>query len=142
MRQLLDIVSPSNSPLTNPRVLERTIRDGGMNFMRGARNAWEDWQRIVSQDKPVGAEAFQVGRDVATTPGKVVFRNQLIELIQYAPATPLFASRAGSDRAGVDHEVLHSRSVAGQFAGPLSGRAGPYGLRDLLEEPDRRTSAI
>lgn len=89
MRQLLDIVSPSNFPLTNPRVLEQTIRDGGMNFMRGARNAWEDWQRIVSRDKPVGAESFQVGRDVATTPGKVVFRNQLIELIQYAPATPL-----------------------------------------------------
>jgi polyhydroxyalkanoate synthase len=86
-RQILDVASPSNFPLTNPVVLAQTVRQGGMNFAKGALNFWEDWQRIVSGKQPVGAEAFQVGRDVAVTPGKVVLRNRLIELIQYAPMT-------------------------------------------------------
>jgi len=58
-----------------------------MNFARGAANFREDWQRAVNGRKPVGTEAFRAGRDVAITPGKVVFRNPLIELIQYAPQT-------------------------------------------------------
>ncbi|MGE0333972.1 MAG: PHA/PHB synthase family protein [Gammaproteobacteria bacterium] len=86
-RQLLDVVSPANFPLTNPEVLDATRKQGGMNFVQGAANFWEDWRRLVTSAPPVGAEAFQVGRDVAITPGKVVFRNRLIELIQYAPAT-------------------------------------------------------
>jgi len=85
-RQLLDMLSPMNFPLTNPEILEETIRQGGMNFVIGARNLWEDWRRAVNGAPPAGAEAFQVGRNVAVTPGKVVLRNRLIELIQYAPA--------------------------------------------------------
>ncbi len=87
-RQFLDVFSPSNSLLTNPEVLERTRRDGGMNFVRGFTNWLEDWERAVGGRPPVGAEAFEVGRNVAVTPGQVVYRNRLIELIQYAPATP------------------------------------------------------
>ena len=86
-RQMLDVVSPANFLLTNPDVLETTFRHGGMNLVVGASNLWEDQRRVVEGKKPVGAEAFQVGRDVAITPGKVVARNRLIELIQYAPAT-------------------------------------------------------
>jgi polyhydroxyalkanoate synthase len=86
-RQVLDTVSPKNFPLTNPEVIARTQKQSGMNFVRGARNFWEDWQRLAAGGKPTGAEAFEVGRNVAITPGKVVFRNRLIELIQYAPAT-------------------------------------------------------
>jgi polyhydroxyalkanoate synthase len=86
-RQALDAVSPTNFPATNPEVIEQTLREGGMNFVRGALNFWEDWHRLATGQKPVGAEAFQLGRNVAVTPGKVVFRNRLMELIQYAPAT-------------------------------------------------------
>ncbi len=86
-RQLLDMVSPSNFLATNPELIEITLRQGGMNLVRGAQNFWEDWERAVSGKKPAGAETYQVGRDVAVTPGKVVYRNRLIELIQYAPAT-------------------------------------------------------
>jgi polyhydroxyalkanoate synthase len=86
-RQLLDVFSPVNFPLTNPDVLAATFNEGGLNFVRGAANFWEDWRRVVNGEKPVGAEAFQVGRNIAVTPGKVVLRNRLIELIQYAPAT-------------------------------------------------------
>ena len=86
-RQMLDMVSPSNFLATNPEVLRQTVSKGGMNLVRGLRNMAEDWERAVSGKKPVGTENFVVGRDVAATPGKVVYRNRLIELIQYAPAT-------------------------------------------------------
>jgi len=86
-RQLLDMVSPSNFLPTNPAVLRHTISKGGANLMAGLQNLVEDWERAISGKKPVGTEKFVVGRDVAATPGKVVYRNRLIELIQYAPAT-------------------------------------------------------
>ncbi len=86
-RQMLDMVSPSNFLATNPEVLQHTLSQGGANLLQGWRNFVEDWQRAVAGKKPVGAENFVVGRDVAVTPGKVVYRNRLIELIQYAPAT-------------------------------------------------------
>jgi polyhydroxyalkanoate synthase subunit PhaC len=87
-RQILDMMSPSNFLLTNPEVTQRTIVEGGMNLLRGAQNALQDWQRAASGQMPAGAEALKVGRDVAVTPGKVIYRNRLIELIQYDPATP------------------------------------------------------
>ncbi|MFO1324009.1 MAG: alpha/beta fold hydrolase [Burkholderiales bacterium] len=86
-RQFLDMISPSNFILTNPLVLDRTVREGGRNLVRGAGHFVEDLDRALGGKRPVGAEAFVVGRDLATTPGKVVFRNRLIELIQYAPST-------------------------------------------------------
>jgi poly[(R)-3-hydroxyalkanoate] polymerase subunit PhaC len=86
-RQALDVFSPSNCLATNPELLARTVKEGGQNLVRGAVNLVEDWERAVAARPPVGSEAIQVGRDVAVTPGKVVFRNRLIELIQYAPAT-------------------------------------------------------
>ena len=86
-RQLLDIFSPSNFPFTNPEVLRRTIETGGANLYQGWTNWIEDVQRMQSGQRPAGAESFQVGKNVAVTPGKVIFRNRLIELIQYAPTT-------------------------------------------------------
>jgi polyhydroxyalkanoate synthase len=86
-RQVLDVFSPSNFPLTNPEVLAKTRDEMGQNLVRGAQNFWEDWERILGGKRPVGADAFRIGVDVATTPGKVVYRNHLMELIQYAPAT-------------------------------------------------------
>ena len=86
-RQILDMVSPSNFLATNPEVLRQTVSKGGMNLVAGLRNMAEDWERSVSGKKPVGTENFEVGRNVAVTPGKVVYRNRLIELIQYAPTT-------------------------------------------------------
>jgi polyhydroxyalkanoate synthase len=86
-RQLLDMIAPSNFILTNPEILERTITTGGLNLAKGMQHFLEDWERAVSGKKPVGTERFVVGKDVAITPGKVVYRNRLIELIQYAPVT-------------------------------------------------------
>jgi len=86
-RQMLDTVSPFNYLLTNPELMHQTMREGGWNLVRGAKNFLEDWTRAVNGKKPVGVEAFEAGKNVAVTPGKVVFRNRLMELIQYAPTT-------------------------------------------------------
>jgi polyhydroxyalkanoate synthase len=86
-RQWLDVFSPSNLLWTNPEALQRTRDELGVNLLRGAQNLLEDWERASGGKRPVGAEAFEPGRDVAITPGKVVYRNRLIELIQYAPST-------------------------------------------------------
>jgi polyhydroxyalkanoate synthase len=86
-RQLLDVLSPANFVLTNPEVLRTTQAEAGLNLVRGFWNLVEDWERAVNGRKPVGADAFKVGESVALSPGKVIFRNRLIELIQYAPAT-------------------------------------------------------
>jgi polyhydroxyalkanoate synthase len=86
-RQILDIVSPSNSALTNPEVIRRTVETGGRNFAAGFKNFLDDLARQWMGQPPVGTSDFQVGRDVAVTPGKVIYRNHLIELIQYAPST-------------------------------------------------------
>lgn len=86
-RQILDIFSPSNFLLTNPEVLERTRKEGGINLVRGFQNLLEDWERAVGGHRPIDAHRFRVGRSVAVTPGKVIYCNRLIELIQYAPAT-------------------------------------------------------
>ncbi|MGC8201445.1 PHA/PHB synthase family protein [Aliiroseovarius sp. PTFE2010] len=86
-RQILDVFSPSNSILTNPDVLQKTVQGGGWNLVRGWQNMVEDVTRVSTGQKPVGTEAFKVGQNLATTPGKVVLRNRLIELIQYAPTT-------------------------------------------------------
>jgi polyhydroxyalkanoate synthase len=85
-RQWLDMFSPSNFLATNPVLLRETLRQGGANLFTGWRNLVEDTERQLAGRKPAGAERFRVGETVAVTPGKVVFRNHLMELIQYAPA--------------------------------------------------------
>ncbi len=86
-RQLLDMVSPSNFLFTNPEVLERTLHEGGANLVRGFMNFVEDAQRTAAGLPPVGVEAFKVGQNIAITPGKVIARTRLMELIQYSPTT-------------------------------------------------------
>ncbi len=86
-RQLLDMISPTNFPLTNPEVLEATVNQMGVNLARGYRNWTDDLRRQLSGKGPAGVEDFRVGGNLAVTPGRVVFRNRLMELIQYSPTT-------------------------------------------------------
>jgi polyhydroxyalkanoate synthase subunit PhaC len=86
-RQILDITSPSNNFFTNPDILQTTKEQGGKNLLRGILNFLDDAERI-SADKPAaGLEKFEVGKNIAATKGKIVYRNKLIELIQYEPTT-------------------------------------------------------
>jgi polyhydroxyalkanoate synthase len=87
MRQALDVLSPANAIATNPVVIRETLRTGGRNLIDGARNWREDSARKKKGLSPAGAEQFRPGETVAVTPGKVIYRNRLIELIQYAPST-------------------------------------------------------
>ena len=84
VRQWLDMLSPSNVPWLNPEVIEATRTTGGANLAAGIRNLLCD---NPASPADAGSGGFKVGGNLATTPGEVVFRNALIELIQYAPTT-------------------------------------------------------
>ena len=88
-RQYLDAMAPSNFALTNPQVLRETAHSGGQNLLRGLNNLLGDIERgdgelRISMTDP---KAFTIGVNVATTPGKVVFQTDLMQLIQYEPTT-------------------------------------------------------
>lgn len=84
-RQFIDALSPSNYPLTNPEVLKATIETRGENLLKGTQHLLDDISR--GRMKMTDEHAFEVGCNVAVTPGKVVFENRLFQLVQYAPAT-------------------------------------------------------
>jgi polyhydroxyalkanoate synthase len=89
VRQLLDAVAPSNFAPLNPEVLTRAKETGGANFVEGALHAIEDAARAVraQADEAEQVGDYRVGETMAATPGKVVARNRLMELIQYTPTT-------------------------------------------------------
>lgn len=86
-RQLLDILSPSNFPWTNPEVIAATQQEGGLNFVRGFQHFMEDVAHYINGTPPAATEKYKIGVNLAITKGKVVYRNHLIELIQYSPTT-------------------------------------------------------
>ncbi len=86
-RQFLDMISPSNFLATNPEALERTLAEGGANLLRGFAHYLDDLAVTTTGKAPAGTQDYKVGETLATTPGEVIYRNELIELIQYAPTT-------------------------------------------------------
>jgi polyhydroxyalkanoate synthase subunit PhaC len=87
-KQFADAFAPTNFVLTNPEVLRTTLQSNGENLVRGLSNLLEDLERGHGQlSIRQSTDVFKVGENIATTPGKVVFRNALIELIQYEPST-------------------------------------------------------
>jgi len=86
-RNALETVSPANYLATNPELLDTTRVEAGENLVRGFSHWLEDIKRTFEGKGPTGTEKFVVGGDIAATPGKVVMRNDLVELIQYSPAT-------------------------------------------------------
>ncbi|MBM3609461.1 MAG: class I poly(R)-hydroxyalkanoic acid synthase, partial [Alphaproteobacteria bacterium] len=90
VRQIAGAIAPSNFIVTNPELMRETLKQSGDNLVRGMHMLAEDIAAGHGQLKirQTDASKFVLGRDMATTPGKIVFRNDLIELIQYAPSTP------------------------------------------------------
>lgn len=86
-RQFVDAMSPSNFLLTNPEVLRRTMETGGENIVKGLEHLLSDLERGKGQLKiaMVDEKAFEIGANIATTPGKVIYQNDLMQLIQYEP---------------------------------------------------------
>jgi polyhydroxyalkanoate synthase len=88
-RQFVDAVAPSNFVATNPQVLRATLESGGENLVKGLENLLDDLERGKGQllIKMTDPNAFQIGGNVAVAPGKIVYQNELMQLIQYAPTT-------------------------------------------------------
>ncbi|HZU64318.1 MAG TPA: alpha/beta fold hydrolase [Novosphingobium sp.] len=86
-RQLLDVLAPTNFIATNPVLQQRIAETGGRCLVDGLHYLLEDMGRLAHGEPPAGTDGFAVGEEVAATPGQVVYRNELIELIQYTPTT-------------------------------------------------------
>ena len=89
-RQYIDALSPSNFAMTNPEVFRETVKSNGQNLIKGLNNLLHDVEAGDGQlrIRMTDTSAFEMGKNVATTPGKVVFQNELFQLIQYDPQTP------------------------------------------------------
>jgi polyhydroxyalkanoate synthase len=85
IKQFVDAMSPSNFMATNPEVLKETVESGGSNLLKGLEHLLEDL--AAGRMRMTDEDAFEVGRNVAITPGKVLFQNRLFQLIQYTPTT-------------------------------------------------------
>ena len=86
-RQMLDVASPSNVPWMNPAIIEETLRTGGKNLSEGAQNFSRDYVQTVTQAHKPAPKGYEIGKDLACTPGDVIYRNDIFELIQYLPQT-------------------------------------------------------
>ncbi|MEQ9210669.1 MAG: class I poly(R)-hydroxyalkanoic acid synthase, partial [Pseudomonadales bacterium] len=88
-KQLVDAMAPTNYPMTNPEVLKATLENKGENLVAGLKNFVRDLEQGDGQLKiaMTDPDAFTLGENVATTPGKVIFQNRMFQLIQYSPST-------------------------------------------------------
>lgn len=94
-QQLADALSPSNFLMTNPEVIKETVDSGGQNLVKGMQNLQRDMQAGQGQLRITMAdhEAYEVGKNIATAPGKVVYQNDIMQLIQYSPTTAMVYER-------------------------------------------------
>ena len=128
--------------LTNPELLRETLSSNADNLVRGMHMLTEDIKAghgnlKIRQSDP---SHFEVGRNLALTPGKVIFQNDLMQLIQYEADDQGRAQGAAADRAALDQQVLHPRSDAGEILHQVVRRPGHHGVRDLLGQPGRASS--
>ena len=89
-KQFVDALAPSNFALTNPEVVRATIESGGENLINGLKNMLADLERGKGKlnIRMTDLNAFELGKNVATTPGKVIYQNEMMQLLQYDPSTP------------------------------------------------------
>jgi len=87
VREGLELVAPDNYLPTNPQLIRQTVDENGRNLLRGVKHLAEDVTRTFKGLGPIGVEHYKVGEQVAATPGKVILRTPLMELIQYSPQT-------------------------------------------------------
>ena len=142
-RQYIDALAPSNFALTNPEVFRETVASGGQNLVKGLNNLLDDIERGGGQLRisMTDAKAFELGVNIATTPGKVVFQNDLMQLIQYEPTTKKVLEAPAARHSAVDQQVLHPRPAREELLSALGGRRGHDGVRDLVGQSRRKARA-
>ena len=143
VKQIANAISPSNFVLTNPELLRETLGSNAENLVRGMHMLAEDIEAGGGDLKIRQSDAakFEVGRNLAITPGKVIFQNDLMQLIQYAPSTRDGAEAPAADRAALDQQVLHPRSHAGKILHQVVRRSGAHRVRHLLGQSRRAPRA-
>ena len=161
MSLLHDALAPTNFPVSNPAVLKRAFETGGRSLLDGARNFLDDLAHNNGRPRQVDTSGFEVGRNLACTPAKVVYRNDLIEVLQYLPQTeqvhqvPLLCSPPwinkyyvmdlAPQRSFIEWAVQHQRSVfAISYRNPDTSMAhtsmddylvkGPRAAMDVISE--------
>ena len=141
-KQFADAIAPTNFVLTNPEVLRATMQSNGENLGQGPeQSAGGSWTAASGQlSIRQSADAFKIGENIATAPGKVVFRNELIELLQFDPATeevyetPLLIFPPWINK----FYILDLQP--GEFLHPLGGGAGLHRVRRVLGQPGQASS--
>ena len=138
-RQFVDALAPTNFLATNPAALRETVETKGENLLRGLRNVLDDLERNDGRFAPRMSDEghFTLGETVATTPGTVVFQNDLMQLIQYAPGTETVYRRPLLIVPPWINKVLRARSAAEELVRQVGGVEGLHGLLDLLGQPGR-----
>ena len=123
-------MSPSNFFMTNPEAMQLATETGGQSVVQGMNLFFEDLAkgRISSTDE----QAYEVGKNLATTPGAVIFENELMQVIQYAPATKTVHERPHAHDPALHQQILYPRPATGQLACSLSRRAGAHRFHGLL----------
>ena len=138
-RQYIDALAPSNFALTNPEVFRETIATGGQNLVRGLHNLLDDIERGNGQLKisMTDPKAFELGVNIATTPGKVVFRNELMRADAVHADDREGRQAAAADHPAVDQQVLHPRPAREELVRQVVRRPGHDDVRRVLGEPRR-----
>jgi polyhydroxyalkanoate synthase subunit PhaC len=131
---LIAALSPSNNPLISPVAWKALIDSGGGNVLAGLRNLLADLATAPRMPTMVRPDAFEVGADLALTPGAVVLRTDVFELIQYTPQTPTVRTRPLLVIPAGHQQVLHRRPGTGSQPGGVPGAGWPAGLHDLLAQ--------
>ena len=132
---VMSAAAPTNFFASNPAALKRAFDTGGLSVARGARQWWRDVRSNGGMPSQTDRSAFEVGTDLAVTPGAVVDRDELAEVIQYTPATGVGAAPAGADHPAADRPLLLPGPAAGpQFRG-VRGEPRPAGVHDQLAQP-------
>ena len=132
---LADAFAPSNFLLTNPEAIRTMIDTGGQSIMKGLQNLQRDLDPKTSQLTIMMSDpnAFTLGENIATTPGKIIYQNDLVQLIQYEPTTAKVHQRPHC--ATLDQQVLHSRPATQEFLHCLGCRTGIHGVCHLMGQP-------
>ena len=138
-RQFVDAIAPSNFLMTNPEVLRATIESRGENLLNGLKNLLDDLERGKGRlaIKMTDMEAFRIGENIAVTPGKVVYQNDLMQLIQYEPTTEKVKRRPLLIIPPWINKFYILDLRPGNSFIRWAVVAGPHGICDLLGQPGR-----
>ena len=133
--RMAEALAPTNFLWGNPAALRKAVETGGASVVDGVSNFLDDLTENRGKPRQVDGSQFRVGDNLACTPGKVVFRNDLMELIQYAPQTEDGPRRPAADEPAVDQPLLHHGPRPGPQLRGVGGDPRPHHVRHQLPQP-------